>query len=92
MPKARRTIQGACYDPETLAVLGEVLEEVWAWVASEFANDAQTVEAARIRLACIILDLAKDRQLSALQIAQTAARLMRETETAEDRERPETPR
>ena len=92
MPKARRIFQGACYAPETVAMLGEVLGEVWSSVASEFANDTQAVEAARTRLACIILDLAKDRQLSALQIARTAARLMREMETAGNRQRPETPR
>jgi hypothetical protein len=33
MPKARRAILGACFEPETLSMLGEVLEEVWASVA-----------------------------------------------------------
>jgi hypothetical protein len=34
---------------------------------------------AQMRLANIVLDLAKDGHLSALQITRTAARLMRET-------------
>jgi hypothetical protein len=87
MPKARRAILAASFDPETLTMLSEVLEEVWAAVTLEFDNDAQTTELERSRLACIILDLAKDRQLGPQQIAQTAARLMRETDVAGDRVR-----
>ncbi len=40
MPKARRAILAASFDPETLTMLSEVLEEVWAAVALEFDNDA----------------------------------------------------
>ena len=52
--------------------------EAWASISSGFGNDFREVEAARIQLATIVLDLARDGQLGQLQITQTAARLMRE--------------
>jgi hypothetical protein len=85
MPKARRAIMGASFEPATSRMLGEVLEEVWASVAPEFENDAQTIERGRTRLAPIIIDLARDHQLNALQIAKIAARLMRETVSSGER-------
>lgn len=78
MPKARCMIYGATFDPATLSMLAELLDEVWAAVAAAYGNDSRSIEDARTQLATIIIDLARDGQLSPLQIAQTAARLMRE--------------
>jgi hypothetical protein len=75
---------GACFEPQTLSMLSEVLEEVWASVASEFGNDAQTIERERTRLASILIDLARDHQLCALQIAKTATRLMQQTVASDE--------
>ena len=60
-------------------MLGEIFDAVWARVGSDFGGDPDEVEAVRMRLAMIILDLAKDGQLGALQIARTASRLIRQT-------------
>ena len=76
MTKARRLIEGATFEPTDLKLLTAVLDEVWASIAADYAH--AEMEDARFRLATIILDLAKDGQLSALQIARTAVRLMRE--------------
>jgi hypothetical protein len=78
MSKAHQLFSSASYDPDTLNMLGEVLDEAWASIASHFGNDFRKIEAARIQLATIVLDLARDGQLGQLQITRTAARLMRE--------------
>jgi hypothetical protein len=77
--KACRVITGASFDPDTVKMLGEVLDEIWQSLAPEYGSDPQAIEAARTRLAIVILALAKDHQLSAREIKRTAARLMRET-------------
>jgi hypothetical protein len=79
MPKARRMILSATFDPEALHTLATLFEEVWASVAPAYGSDPLAIEEARMRLATIVIDLAKDRQLSPLQITRTAARLMSET-------------
>ena len=66
-------------DPATLQVVEEVLDEVWASLAPHLGRDGESTDGARMRLANIVLDLAKGGQLGALQITRTAARLMRET-------------
>ena len=76
MPKARRLIEGASFDPEELETIIAVFEEIWMSVSENY--DAKEVEEARLRLATLVLDLARSRQLSPLEIARTGARLMRE--------------
>ena len=87
MPRARLLISNASFVPETLKVLGEVFDEVWASVAPEFGDDPDDIEAARIRLATIVLELAQDGQLGPLQITRTASRLIREVSTGRILER-----
>ena len=78
MPRARKLISGASFESDTLAMLGEVFDEVWGSVGPDFGDDPEAVEDARIRLATIILKLARDHQLGPVEIARTASRLMRE--------------
>jgi hypothetical protein len=78
MPRARRLIAAAPFEPDTLKALGHLFDEVWGSLAPEVGDDPQEIAAARMQLATIIIDLAKIRQLSDLEIAKTAARLMRE--------------
>ena len=75
MTEARRMIESATFDPEALKILGQVFDAVWAEIAAEF--EEQEVAGARVRLAIIVLDLARDGQLGPHQIAQTAQRLIR---------------
>ena len=62
-----------------LRMLAELFDEVWASVAAVFGKHPNQIENARIRLAKIVLDLAKDNQIGPLQITRTAGRLMRQT-------------
>jgi hypothetical protein len=64
------------YGPEQLKELGELFDAVWASVALDFVEDGEGKEAVRARLATIVLDLAKDGQLDAMQITRTAGRLI----------------
>jgi hypothetical protein len=75
MTKARLPIE----DTATLKVAEEVLDEVWDSLAPYLAKNGEKAEASRMRLANIVLDLAKDGQLGALEMTRAAARLMRET-------------
>jgi hypothetical protein len=76
MPKARQLIMGASFDPEELEMITAVFEEIWMSVSASYG--AKDVDAARLRLATLVLNLAGDGQLSPVEIARTGARLMRE--------------
>jgi hypothetical protein len=71
-------IAGASFDPPAPKLLGEIFDEVWASIAWECPGRPDEREPVRPRLANIVLDLAKDGQLGALEIIRTASRLMRE--------------
>jgi len=55
-----------------------VFDEVWASVLADGFAEGKRLGPHRTRLASIILLLARDEQLSPLQIARTAHRLMHE--------------
>jgi hypothetical protein len=56
--KARQLIASASYGPEALKVLGQAFDNAWAEIAHHF-QDPPEIEAARLRLANVILDLAR---------------------------------
>jgi hypothetical protein len=76
MPSTRTTIRTSAFRPESLRVLGQIYDEVWACVSADFRDDRDRIEAAQIRLTMIILNLAKDGQLGRHQITRTASRLI----------------
>src|ERR1700693_680350 len=80
MPRTRHLIRNVSFAPIKLKMLTELLEEVWASLEADFSNHPDHVESARIQLAAIVVDLAKDYQLGPLQITRTAGRLMRQTQ------------
>ena len=76
MPKTRSRNNNASPPPEVLKVLGELSDDVWAAVMAvmaDFSDDLEEIGTARMRLATIILDLAKNGQL---EITQKTSRLM----------------
>jgi len=77
MPRVRNAIYPVSFEPANLKVLSEIFDEVWRLEAANFADHPEWIEVARIRLATIILDLAKDGQLGRDQIIRTATRLIR---------------
>jgi hypothetical protein len=58
--KARRLIDGASFGPETLKAVGEAFDKAWEQIAGNFSGDAQSIEAARLKLAQAILSIADD--------------------------------
>ena len=58
--RARRLIDGASFGPETLRAVGEAFDKAWEQIAGNFGGDAQSVEAARLKLAEAILSIADD--------------------------------
>jgi hypothetical protein len=56
--KARTLIEGATYDPPTLAVIGEAFDQAWSEISSHFAAEDGQTERARIRLAHCVLAVA----------------------------------
>ena len=59
-------LHGATYDPETLRILGMVFDNAWASIAANF--EAGSEEAARLKLATIILQLAVDVECDPLEL------------------------
>ena len=57
---------GAVYDPDTLKTLGIVFDNAWASIAHNF--DRGSGEAARLRLASIILDFAAEGDRDPLEL------------------------
>jgi hypothetical protein len=76
MSIVRTAIRPIVFEPDNLKELGEIFDQVWAYAAIDFGDHPEQIETARIRLATIILDLAKDGQLGRHQITRTALRLI----------------
>ena len=68
------------FDPAELTTLGTIFDETWDALTAERPADA--VEPRRIRLASIVLHLARDHQLGPNQIKATAFRLLSHDEPA----------
>src|SRR5262245_19167683 len=58
--KARQILNGASFAPEQLRVLFEAFDRAWAAIAVKVGDDPQAIEAARLKLANLILGLARD--------------------------------
>ena len=74
--KARELISSASYGPETLKVLFQAFDDAWNSIAANFGSDPTVIEAARIKLANIILSLGHDGSSDAAQIKKSALHLM----------------
>ena len=74
--KARRLIESASYDPEQLKVLRTAFDEAWEGIAPGVSARPAAIEAARLKLAEIILGLAKNGKLDPQQLADGAVQLM----------------
>jgi hypothetical protein len=56
--KARALIGGSAYDPATLKTLYKVFDDAWEQVAPHVSTRPEALEAARMKLAEIVLELA----------------------------------
>jgi len=66
------------FEPSQFRELGHLFDVVWALVQTELGSAGADLQAARDRLAAIVLELAADHQLDAAQVASTAIRRIRE--------------
>jgi hypothetical protein len=74
--KARRLIANASYDPDQLKALGKAFDDAWDRFSPNVSSRAEAVEAARLKLAEIILGLAKKGNVDPRWLADTAVQMM----------------
>ena len=74
--EGRRLIASAKYGPDTLTVLFKAFDAAWDHLAPKFGTDRLAIEAARLRLANVILSLADDDMSDAEQLKSKALRIM----------------
>jgi len=74
--KARRLIESSCFDPTQLKAIGKAFDDAWEQVAPTVSVRAGATEAARLKLAQIVLSLAKNGTLDSQQLADAAVQLM----------------
>jgi hypothetical protein len=74
--KARELISNASYGPDQLKVLGKAFDDAWGQIAPHVSGKPSGVEAARLKLAQIVMSLAKDGLLDAQQLTDAAVEAM----------------
>jgi hypothetical protein len=75
--KARQLIGSASYGPDQLRVLFEAFDQAWNAIAAGVGNDPSAIEATRLKLANLILSLARDGDLKDPgRLKDTAIRLL----------------
>jgi hypothetical protein len=73
--KARQLLAGAAYEPEALKIIGQAFDGAWAEIAHHFPRPLE-MEAARLRLANVILDLAKQDTRDSERLKNLALQVM----------------
>ena len=58
--KARQLIANAVYDPAVLKAIGKAFDEAWEQISPQISNRPEAIEAARLKLAEIVLALTKN--------------------------------
>jgi len=75
MPQARALVAGASYDADTVAMLGRVFDEAWAQIAPNYTSTL-AVQAARLKLANIILSFAAEGERDPAELKARSVRTM----------------
>jgi hypothetical protein len=74
--KARALIGSASYDPHTLKVLYQAFDDAWEQIAPEVADYSAATYAARMKLAEIVLGLARNGMRDAQNLTDAAVKAM----------------
>ena len=74
--KKRKLIEGAIFDPPTLAVVGEAFDRAWSEISSYFSDDVGQIERARIRLAHSVLAVADEESRDPERLKRQALEIM----------------
>ena len=73
---ANQFIEGASYGPEALKIVCQAFDEAWNSIAGNFGNDPATIEAARLKLANIVLSFPHNKIRDAEQIRNSSLQIM----------------
>jgi hypothetical protein len=80
--KAKQMIEGASYGPEALKVISQAFDDAWVDIAANFGDNPAAIEAARLKLAHVILSLATPQSADAATLKRAAlAAMAREVRT-----------
>jgi hypothetical protein len=79
--KTRQVFAGTSFDPHQLRALYKAFDDAWARVAPDVSSRPTAIEATRLKLAEIILGLAKNSHLDPKQLADDAVLLMQSRST-----------
>ena len=74
--KARQLIARATYDPNQLKTIGKAFDDAWQQIAPTVSNRADAIEAARLKLASIVLSLARANSKDAQRLTKDAVQAM----------------
>ena len=73
--RAKQLIDGASYGPEALKVVCHAFDDAWNNIAGNFGDDPAIIEAARLKLANIILSFPHDKIRDAEQVKRSALQI-----------------
>jgi hypothetical protein len=74
--KARELISNASYGPETLKIVFQSFDQAWASIAANFGDNPLAIQAARVKLANIILSMPHHQQSDTQQIKNSALQML----------------
>jgi hypothetical protein len=74
--RARQLISDGSYGPEALKVVFKAFDDAWETIAGNFGEDPSEIEAARLKLANIILSFPHDEVITADRIKNAALQMM----------------
>ena len=75
--QARALIGGASFDPKTLHDLYKAFDDAWDQIAPEVSKRGEALEAARMKLAEFVLELANKGTLDPEKLTEAAVAMMR---------------
>jgi hypothetical protein len=75
--KARQLIASGSYGPDQVKALGKAFDDAWGRLAPTVSGRPKAIEAARLKLAEIVLSLAKSGNFDPQWLADTAVQLVR---------------
>jgi hypothetical protein len=80
--KARELLARSAFDPAQVKTMGQAFEDAWQQIAPQISARAEAIDAARHKLAQLVLSLAKRGILDREKIKDEALRLMRQAPAA----------
>jgi len=74
--KARELIDDATYDADQIKIIGKAFDDAWAQIAPDVGQYPQAIEAARLKLATVVLSAARHGFRSPEHLKEAALKLM----------------